>query len=178
MINIVTVYSMGVLPVIMERWSVKRFDSKKVSDKHIKRVLQAGRLAPSAKNRQEWRFIVVSKSDILSKLSEAAFGAEQIETAPVVVALCSTNIDYRMPNGQLSYPIDLSIAAAFMMLQATHDSLGCSAMTTFDEQEVQELLSIPYAMRVVVLLAFGYTDQKPPDRIRKSLTDIVSYQHW
>ena len=144
----------------------------------IERVLQAGRLAPSAKNRQEWRFIVVSRSDIRAKLAEASFGAEQIDTAPVVVAVCTTNVDYRMPNGQLSYPVDLGIAAAFMMLQAAHEGLGSCAMTTFDEQEVQDLLSIPHAMRVVVMVALGYADNEPPRQSRKPLSDIVAYDHW
>ena len=144
----------------------------------IERVLQAGRLAPSAKNRQEWRFIVVSRSDILAKLAAASFGAEQIDTAPVVIAVCTTNVDYRMPNGQLSYPVDLGIASAFMMLQAAHEGLGSCAMTTFDEQEVQDLLSIPHAMRVVVMVALGYADNEPPRQSRKPLSDIVAYDHW
>ena len=144
----------------------------------VERILQAGRLAPSAKNRQEWRFIVVSRADIREKLASASFGAEQIETASVVIAVCTTNVDYRMPNGQLSFPVDLGIAAAFMMLQATHDGVSSCAMTTFDEQEVQDLLSIPHSMRVVVMLALGYTDQQLPPQNRKSLSDIVAYNHW
>jgi nitroreductase len=169
---------MGILPAITARWSAKRFLPRRVSDQHVERILHAGRLAPSAKNRQEWRFIVVSKSDLRAKLADAAFGAEQIATAPVIIAVCTTNIDYCMPNGQLSYQVDLSIAAAFMMLQAAHEGIGSSAMTTFDEQEVQDLLSIPHAMRVVVMLALGYTDQEPPARVRKALPDIVAYEHW
>lgn len=144
----------------------------------VERILQAGRLAPSAKNRQEWRFIVVSRADTMQKLASASFGAEQIETASVAIAVCTTNVDYRMPNGQLSFPVDLSIAAAFMMLQATHEGVGSCAMTTFDEQEVQDLLSIPHAMRVVVMLALGYTDQELPRQSRKPLSDIVAYNHW
>lgn len=144
----------------------------------VERILQAGRLAPSAKNRQEWRFIVVNRHDLREKLASASFGAEQIETASVVVAVCTTNVDYRMPNGQLSFPVDLGIAAAFMMLQATHEGVESCAMTTFDEQEVQDLLSIPHAMRVVVMLAFGHTDQQLPAQGRKPLSDIVAYNHW
>lgn len=169
---------MDLLPAITARRSAKRFSARQVSMQSIERVLHAGRLAPSAKNRQEWRFIVVSRPDIRAKLAEASFGAEQIDTAPVVVAVCTTNVDYRMPNGQLSYPVDLGIAAAFMMLQAAHDGLGSCAMTTFDEQEVQDLLSIPHAMRVVVMVALGYADDEPPRQSRKSLSDIVAYDHW
>ena len=169
---------MDILPAIRKRWSAKKFLPRPIGDRVIERIVSAGRLAPSAKNRQEWRFIVVTRPDLRSKLADAAFGAEQMLTAPVSIAVCTTNIDYRMPNGQLSYPVDLSIAAAFMMLQAAHEGIGSCAITTFDEQEVQDLLTIPYAMRVVVIVALGYTDQKPPAAARKPLSDIVSYEHW
>ena len=169
---------MELLPAIVARRSAKRFNARPVGVECVERILQAGRLAPSAKNRQEWRFIVVNRHDLREKLASASFGAEQIETAPVVVAVCTTNVDYRMPNGQLSFPVDLGIAAAFMMLQATHEGVESCAMTTFDEQEVQDLLSIPHAMRVVVMLAFGYTDQQLPPQGRKPLSDIVAYNHW
>ena len=169
---------MDILPAITARWSAKRFLPRKIGREPLERILHAGRLAPSAKNRQEWRFIVVSRADLRDRLANAAFGAEQIATAPIIIAVCTTNIDYRMPNGQVSYPVDLSIATAFMMLQATHEGIGSSAMTTFDEQEVQDLLSVPHAMRVVIMLALGYTDQEPPARVRKSLSDIVAYEHW
>ena len=169
---------MDLLPAIVSRRSAKRFDSRPVSTQCLERILQAGRLAPSAKNRQEWRFIVVSRADLREKLAAASFGAEQIETASAVIAVCTTNVDYRMPNGQVSYPVDLGIAAAFMMLQATHEGVASCAMTTFDEQEVQDLLSMPHAMRVVVMLALGYTDQQPAAQSRKPLSDIVAYNHW
>lgn len=169
---------MDILPAITARWSAKRFLSRPLSDQQVERILQAGRLAPSAKNRQQWRFVVVGRPDLRAKLADAAFGAEQVVTAPVTIAVCTTNIDYRMPNGQLSHPVDLSIASAFMMLQATHEGIGSCAMTTFDEQEVHSLLTIPHAMRVVMMLTFGYTGQEPPPRSRKPLADIVTYEHW
>lgn len=170
---------MGILPAITGRWSAKRFlPQNPLGSHHVERILQAGRLAPSAKNRQEWRFIVVSRSDLRDKLAAAAFREEQIVTAPVIIALCTTNIDYRMPNGQFSHPVDLGVASAFMMLQASHEGIGSCAVTTFDEREVQDLLSVPHAMRVVMLLAFGYAEPPPPPRIRKPLADIVAYEHW
>ena len=169
---------MDLLPAIISRRSAKRFNSRPVSMQCVERILHAGRLAPSAKNRQEWRFIVVSRADLRGKLASASFGAEQIETASAVIAVCTTNVDYRMPNGQLSFPVDLGIAAAFMMLQATQEGVASCAMTTFDEQEVQDLLSMPHAMRVVVMLALGYTDQQLAAQSRKPLADIVAYNHW
>ena len=170
---------MEILREIQERRSTQSFASDPVEKDQLERILHAGRLAPSAKNRQEWRFIVARKDEVLENLRDAAFRQENAATAPIIVAACTTNIDYHMPNGQLSYPIDISLAVGFMMLQATHEGLGSCCISTFDEQEVKELLSVPFQMRVVLLLAIGHSaDGELPERSRKSLKQIVSYNHW
>ncbi|MFW5743429.1 MAG: nitroreductase family protein, partial [Spirochaetota bacterium] len=115
---------MGLLPEIERRASVRSYTDEPVSQEALERILEAGRLAPSAKNRQSWRFVVVTDAGAREQIEDAAFGQEYVGKAPVVIAICTTNIEYKMPNGQLSYPIDLSIAASFMMLQATHEELG------------------------------------------------------
>ena len=122
--------------------------------------------------------MVVQKVAIREAIQAAAFGQPHVGQAPVVIAICPTNIDYRMPNGQLSHPVDTSIAAAFMMLQAAHEGLATCCVTTFDEQEVKELLSIPYAIPVTMLLLVGYADEQPPAPGRKPLKQIASYNHW
>jgi len=169
---------MSVLAEILQRRSVDSFRPSPVSAAKLERVLEAGRLAPSAKNRQEWRFVVVQKKALREKLQEAAFGEEKVGQAPVVVALCTTNIEYRMPNGQLSYPVDLGIAAAFMCLQAVHEELGTCLLGTFDEAAVKELLSVPYSMKVVLLMLLGHAAELPAARPRKPLRSIVSHDHW
>ena len=83
-----------------------------------------------------------------------------------------------MPNGQLSYPIDIAFAASFMILQATREELGSCVVTTFDEQEVKDLLSIPYAMKVVLLILIGYYEEQPENAQRKALKRIVANDHW
>jgi nitroreductase len=169
---------MEILKEIRERRSIRRFESGRIEEDKLGRILEAGRLAPSAKNRQEWRFVVVKNESIREKIKNAAYGQEQIALAPLVIAMCTTNIEYKMPNGQLSYPIDLAFAASFMMLQAEKENIGSCCITTFDEQAVREILTVPYAMRVVMLLALGYYDDKPEAPLRKSLKKIVSYNHW
>ena len=170
--------AMPMLPEIEQRWSAPSFTSKSVDKETIARILEAGRQAPSAKNRQEWRFVVATKADLRRKLADAAFGQDQVATAPMIVAACTTNIDYRMPNGQLSYPVDLAVSVAFIMLQARHDGVDSCAVTTFNELEVKDLLTVPHAMRVVALVALGYSAEEPPPRERKPLADIVGYEHW
>ena len=169
---------MSILPEILERRSVGSFKPSPVSAAKLERVLEAGRLAPSAKNRQEWRFLVVQKKALRDKLQEAAFGEEKVGQAPVIIALCTTNIEYRMPNGQLSYPVDLGIAAAFMSLQAVREDLGSCLLGTFEEAAVKELLSVPYSMKVVLLMLLGHPAEPPEARPRKPLRSIVAYDHW
>ena len=169
---------MSLLPEIENRASVREYTDQPVSEVQLARILEAGRLAPSAKNRQSWRFVVIEDKELRAKIADAAFGQEYVAQAPVVIALCTTNIEYRMPNGQLSYPIDLSIAASFMTLQAEHEGLGSCMVTTFREEEVKSLLTVPYSMRVVMLLTVGHPRGKSRRGHRLPIDRIVSHDHW
>jgi nitroreductase len=112
------------------------------------------------------------------QMQEAAFGQEYVGQAPVIIALCTTNVEYKMPNGQLSYPVDLAIACSFMMLQAVHENLGTCVVTTFEERDVRSLLTVPYQMRVVMLLAVGHPAEPATRADRLPLSRVVSYDHW
>ncbi len=169
---------MGLLPEIERRKSIRSYNDTPVDREVIDRVLEAGRRAPSAKNRQSWRFIVLTEPAVRSRIQEAAFGQEYVGKAPVIIALCTTNIQYKMPNGQLSYPVDLSIAGTCMMLQAVHEGLGTCLVTTFREEEVKSILTIPYSMRVVMLLTLGFSDSDPEPSQRLPLDRITSFEHW
>ena len=169
---------MSLLPEIEHRYSVKNFADTPVEKDKLERILDAGRRAPSAKNRQPWRFIVIDDADIRTQIQTAAFGQDHVGQAPVIIAGCTTNVDYRMPNGLLSYPIDIAIAMTFMTIQSQVESLGSCIVTTFDEQEIKEILTIPYSMRVVMLLLVGYPAESRIPAPRKPLNRIVSYNHW
>jgi nitroreductase len=169
---------MEVLPEILARRSVRSFTAQPLEKDQVERIVEAGRLAPSAKNRQEWRFVVIQKKEARQRVMAAAFSQDYVGQAPLVVAVCTTNIDYRMPNGQLSYPIDLAFAASQMVLQAVHEGLGTCCISTFDEQEVRDILTAPFSMRVVLLILIGYADGVPEPTPRKSLKQITGRDHW
>lgn len=170
---------MEILPAIAQRFSVHHFKDTPVAEEALDRILEAGRLAPSAKNRQPWRYIVMRDPQMRAKILQAAYNEPAVAEAPVLIAVCSTNIDYRMPNGQLAYPIDLTFGGAFMCLQAVHEGLGCCINTTFEENEIRDLLTVPYSMRVVMLLCIGHSaDKQPSEPVRLAKSRIVSYEHW
>ena len=170
---------MDLLPEIVKRVSVRDFTSQNVPSDVMDRILEAGRLAPSAKNRQPWRFVVLRDPEKKKLLEQACFGQEHVGTSAAAVACCSTNIEYRMPNGQPAYPIDISFAASFMMLQAVREGLGTCIVTTYDEALVREIVTVPFSMRVVLLLLLGFPAGMLPDHHDAfSGSRIISFDHW
>ena len=169
---------MGLLPEIKNRFSVRHFKNVPLDPEKLSRILEAGRLAPSAKNRQPWRFLVVDDPAIKSKISSAAYGQQHVLDAGAVIVACSTNIEYVMPNGQPSYPIDITFAVSFMMLQAEKEGYGSCIVTMFNESSVHDILTLPYSMRVVMMLAVGEKDEEPTHTDRKSTSQVISFNHW
>ena len=169
---------MNILPEIQHRFTPHSFLPDPLAEGALDRILEAGRLAPSAKNRQPWRFIVIEKTEIRERIGKAAYQDERIMQAPVIIAACSANKGYIMPNGQEAYPIDISIASSFMVLQARHEGLECAFLTTFEEAEMKRILTVPYGMRVVMLLLIGYSGKNKSVVNRLDLSRIVSFNHW
>lgn len=170
---------MEILKEIVNRFSVKNFLKKDVEMDKIMSILEAGRLAPSAKNRQSWRFVVVTREKIKKHIEECCFEQEFVSHAGAIIALCTTNINYKMPNDQLSYPIDLGMASAFMMLQATKEGLGSCPIGIFKEEKLAKVLTVPYSMRVVLLVLIGYDgESERRTRDRLPLEKIISFEHW
>ncbi len=169
---------MDILDVIRSRSTAKSFSGGPIDSQAIDRILEAGRLSPSAKNRQAWRFIAVRREELKKNISESCYGDQRLLDAGCVFAVCTTNIQYTMPNGQLSYPLDMAFAASFMMLQAEHEGLGSALLATYDEQSVKDLLTVPHAMRVVILLAVGNSSEKQEYKDRLPKERVISYDHW
>ncbi len=169
---------MSVSDAIKARRSIRRYQDREVEEETLNRVLEAGRLAPSAKNMQEWKFIVVRDKETRAKLSEAAKGQAFIGEAPVVIVACATLTDYVMTCGQLTYPIDVAISVDHMTLQATEEGLGTCWIGAFYEEEVKKILAIPPEIRVVAMLPLGYPAESPLSRPRKPMEDMVIQERW
>jgi nitroreductase len=169
---------MQLMEAIKRRRSVRSYQDRAVEEEKLLRVLEAGRLAPSARNMQDWKFVVIRDQDSRRKLAEAARNQEFVGQAPMVIAACGTS-DYVMTCGQLTYPIDVSIAVDHMTLAAVEEGLGTCWIGAFYEDTVKEILQIPQSIRVVALLPLGYpaAEQAKPTP-RKSLKEIVAYDRW
>ena len=139
--------------------------------------MEAGRLAPSVGNMQEWKFVVISDKNTREKLAMAAH-SRFVEEAPLVIVACATITDCILESGQLAYPLDVAIAVDHMTLKAVEEGLGTCWVGSFDERKVKEVLNIPDDVRVVTLLTLGYPKYVPGPRKRKKLEEIVAYEEW
>lgn len=169
---------MALLPQIQERYSVRSYQSRPIEKEKLLTVLEAARLAPSAKNFQECRFIVVQDEAIRCKLMVAANNQAFIGEVPAVIVCCATNTEHVMRCGQLSYPIDLAIAIDHMTLQAVEEGLGTCWVGSFYEDQVKAILGIPQEIRVVALLALGYPKDSQRSKNRAPLEKIACFDKW
>ncbi len=170
---------MDIYQTIRLRKSVRAFRDQDVDEAVLNRLLQAARLAPSAKNFQEWRFIVIRDRETRKQLAEAAKGQKFVAQAPVVLACCAETDNHVMTCGQLCYPIDVAIAIDHITLCAVAEGLGTCWIGAFFEDQVKEILNIPPEIRVVQLLPIGYPrDPGPEEKSRLPLETIVRYERW
>lgn len=168
---------MELMEAIRTRRSIRRFSEKPVEEEKILAVLESGRLAPSAKNMQDWRFIVIRDQATRQKLAVAAKDQQFVAQAPVVIAACGTS-NYIMTCGQPTYAIDVTIALDHMTLAAASLGLGTCWIGAFYEDQAKEILKVPDAVRIVALMPLGYPAEDPLPRPRKEIGDITAWEHW
>jgi nitroreductase len=161
---------MALLDVIFNRRSVRRYKSKKVPEKVLKNIFEAGRLAPSAMNAQPWHFIVVTDPNTKYELSRGIWN-KFLEEAAFVVVGCGEKKDNWST-------IDVTIALENMVLAAEAQGVRSCWIGDFKEGELKKLLSIPDHLRVVALISFGYSAEEPSARDRKSLEEIIHYNRF
>lgn len=169
---------MTVTEAIKYRYSVRYYKTQPVEEEKITTLLEAARLAPSASNRQEWRFIVVREESARKKLAEAAYNQRFVGEAPVIIVCCAETDGHIMACGHQSFPIDVAIAIDHITLAAVELGLGACWIGAFNAQKVRDILGIPKHIEVVELLSLGYPADSPRKKSRLSLEEIVKYDRW
>jgi nitroreductase len=158
---------MEVFEVIEKRRSVRKYKASSVPNEHLKKILEAARLAPSAGNRQPWRFIVVRTSEGKKLLAQAAYNRMFLADAGVIiVALADSeaSLEWCKQN--------VMIAVEHLVLASTSLGYGTCWIGAFEEEQVKQLLGIPEKIAVVALLPIGVPDERPQAKPRKSFSEI------
>ena len=163
---------MDVYQCLRSRRTVREYKPDPIPQELVRKILQAGRWAPSSSNTQKWHFIVVQDRDTLAALGKIATHGPFIGQAPLAIAVVMDDA----PRPQL----DAGRALQQMELMAWSEGVGmCSVGVREEDQQqaIKKLLGIPETLELITLLPFGYRAEGPkgPGTPRKPMEDIV---HW
>ncbi|HUW92759.1 MAG TPA: nitroreductase family protein [Bacteroidales bacterium] len=176
------------LALMGRRQSERRYLDKPVEKEKIERILEAGRLSPSACNGQPWKFIVVDDPVLLNGIASAASAKVLrmnlfVDQAPTVIVIIREKSNLSSRAGgvvqQKDYSlIDIGIATGSMVYQASAEGLGTCIIGWLDEKKVKDLLKIPTSKRVELILTVGYTENQVRSKIRKLPGETISFNKY
>lgn len=173
---------MDIFQVFRDRRSIRKYKDTPVERDKIEQILDAARLAPSWKNMQCWRFMVLTepagKEAVLSAFADDNPGKKAILQAPVTVVVCADPHESDFSHEIEYFIADAAIAFEHLCLAAHAVGLGTCWMGLFDETKMKAGLGIPDTMRIVGVTPLGYPDQEPKPRPRKELSEIVCFDKW
>ncbi len=161
---------MELIEIAKKRYSVRSYQSTKVEKDKLLKILEAGRVAPTAANLQPQRLIVVQEEAGLSKIAKAA----NIFGAPLAIIVCvDKSVAWKRPyDGKITSDIDASIVTNHMMLEATDLGLGSLWVCLFKPDVIRTEFNLPDNLEPVNILAVGYINGKPLEADRHSKTRI------
>lgn len=169
------------LELAEKRRSVRAYKPDEVPEDLLQTVLEAGRLAPSACNKQPWRFIVV-RSETGRRALGAAYAREWFWKAPVVIAVCILPKEAwtRSYDGRNYAMADGALALDHMTLAAAELGLGTCWIGAFDPAAAREILNLPDGVEIVGMTPLGFPDVDPNPRVRsrRPLGETVMKERW
>jgi len=168
---------MTLLETIRKRYSCRAYQEKPIEQEKLDSLFEAARLAPSAKNTQDWRFVVVTDKETKHQVAETTNRPEVFEKAGVIIAACS-NSDDVMRCGQAIGPIDIAIALEHIALQAAELGLATCWIGSFYTEKVRTILGIPDDIAIIELMTVGYPADSPKQPSREPIEKIVCYEKW
>lgn len=164
--------------VVKARYSCKKYSDRQVEKEKLEAILNAGRLAPTAKNLQEQRIYVVQSPEVLAKVDSVTpcrYGAPTV----LVVAFDSTNV-FTYPGGKRDSGVeDATIVATHMILAAAEEGVDSCWVNFLDPEKMAEVLGLPENEEILMIMDLGYAAEGagplPNHGNRKELSETVSY---
>jgi nitroreductase len=177
-----------ILDLIISRQSDRKYSDKPVEKDKLDRIVEAGRMAPSACNAQPWKFIVVTDPELIGKIAEAAsaklIGMNSFVTqASVIIVVVRENPNFSSKVGATiknkDYSlIDIGIATENICLQAKSEGIGSCIIGWFDERMLRKILLVPGSKRVELIITLGYSLSEQREKRRKPAAETVSYNKY
>jgi nitroreductase len=168
---------MSLIETMKKRYSCRAYQDKPIEQEKLNQIFEAARQAPSAKNLQDWRFVVVADKAKKQQVAECTNHPDAFGQAGVMLAACSVCSE-AMRCGQPIAPIDVAIALEHIALMATELGLATCWIGSFNAEKVRQALGIPKDVAIIELMALGYPADGKRQTTREPMGSIVCYNNW
>ena len=169
---------MNFLDLVKRRFSVRVYEGTPVPEEKLEMVLEAGRLAPSAANRQAWRLVVVRDERQRRALGEA-YPRDWFWSAPVILVVCMDAAKaWVRADGKNYSDVDGAIFMDHMTLCAASLGLGTCWIGAFDPDKVRHVLSIPGHVEPIAMTPLGVPAEPVRAKSRKPLAEVVNFDRY
>lgn len=172
---------MELLNLMKSRYSARSYDSKTITKKDLETILEAGRVAPTAANRQTQKILVVDTKEGIEKIGKST----STNNSPLIMLVCSKTSDSWVNpyDGRDMNDIDCSIISTHMMLMAKKLGIDSLWINWFDPNVLHNEFNIPKDYKIVNIMQFGYSDVAPQPvdrhtRLRKPITETVCFNNF
>jgi len=168
---------MEYMDLLKKRYSVRAYRPDPVSDEILAEILEAGRLAPSAVNRQPYRIYILPTKGHEEKLADI-YPKSWFASAPFVLCVTAVTQEAWTRKDGVSYaPVDAAILMDHMILAATRLGLGTCWVAAFDPEAARRHLHLPDGEEPIIFTPLGYPADRPPEKKRKQISELV-VQGW
>lgn len=150
--------------MISKRRAIRKYKEDPIPEDKLQKLYKALQLAPTANNRQPFKFIFVKDSSLRKRIAKQACHQDFLSQPPVLMVACCENGD----------SFNVAIAVDHMILTATDEGLGTCWVAWFEKDTVRSLLNIPSDQEIPILVPIGYADENPPVKPRKPINEIVT----
>ncbi len=161
--------------LIRRRYSVRAYRSEPVPDEALARILEAGRLAPTAANRQPFRIVVLRSAGRREALRRV-YGRDWFLQAPIVVCVCGVPTEaWVRKDGRSHLDIDVAIVMDHLILAATEEGLGTCWIANFDMDAARDVFAVRPGEVPLLLTSLGYAADQAGTKERKRMEELVRY---
>lgn len=169
---------MAFLELAKQRFSVRAYLEKPVEEDKLQAVLEAGRLAPSAANRQPWSVVVIRDPKQRQTIG-AAYPREWFLKAPVILVLCIEPAKAWVRSDGRNYAdVDGAIAMDHMTLCAASVGLGTCWIAAFEPTRIKHALALPAGIEPLAMTPLGYASEPVRTKSRKAIAELVHLDTW
>ena len=161
------------MELVKRRYSCRNYQSKPVEQEKLDYIMECVRLAPSAVNRQPWRFRIVSSEEGRKKLCQC-YSREWFTTAPVIIiASILHDEEWVRSDGKHHGDIDIAIAVEHLCLAAAEQGVGTCWVCNFDAKLCKSLFALSDNEEAAVLIPLGYPADELREKNRKPISEII-----